>query len=102
MRVDWRDLAIKDLDEIHIQIGLRKGVKFANRLIDRIFDKSALLESFPKMGAIQQSLEDLEIRYLIEGDYKILYRINLIVGIIEILSVFDTRQDPSKMLSKED
>jgi hypothetical protein len=47
-------------------------------------------------------LESLKIRYLIEGNYKILYQINASRGLIEILAVFDTRQDPSKMLSKEE
>jgi plasmid stabilization system protein ParE len=47
-------------------------------------------------------LESLKIRYLIEGNYKILYQINDSRGLIEILAVFDTRQDPSKMLSKEE
>jgi len=62
-----------------------------------------LLENFPEIGAVEKSkmLESLKIRYLIEGNYKILYQINDSRGLIEILAVFDTRQDPSKMLSKE-
>ena len=56
------------------------------------------------MGAIQEShsTERFKIRYIVEGQYKILYQINAEKGLIEILSVFNTLQDPSKMLSKEE
>jgi hypothetical protein len=56
------------------------------------------------MGAIEQELlkRGLNIRYLVESNYKIFYSINQVKGVFEILSVFDTRQNPSKVLSKED
>ncbi len=56
-----------------------------------------LLKEFPKMGQIEENLESLGLghRYLIEGNYKIIYRIQ--GKIISITDIFDTRQDPEKM-----
>lgn len=104
MRVDWKEPAIDDVDEIYERLKIRQSKSFADKVIDKIFDKTALLENFPEMGTIQENrnAEEFKVRYLVEGNYKILYQINASKGIVEILSVFDTRQDPSKMLSKEE
>ena len=104
MRVDFSDEAILKLEEIHARIKIYQSEDFADAVIDRIFDKTQLLLDFPAMGAIERNkvFGDSKTRYLLEGYYKILYQINLNQGIIEVISVFDTRQDPSKMLSKEE
>ena len=104
MRVFWTVDAEIDLIETFNHLKLKNNESFADKVIDKIFNKSFLLENFPEMGAIQEnhSAEGLKVRYLVEGKHKILYQIDASKGVIEILAVFDTRQDPSKMLSKED
>ncbi len=103
MKVDFSDEAITILEEIHENLRVFRGLKFADGVVDKIFDKTQLLVEFPEMGTIEQNkaLKGLKIRYILEGFYKVLYQINANKGIIEIISIFDTRQDPSKMLSKE-
>lgn len=104
MRVYWEDEAANNLEKIHKFLEIHFSRSFADKIIDRIFSKTELLEEFPEMGAIEQELlkHGLNIRYLVESNYKIFYSINQVKGVVEILSVFDTRQNPSKMLSKED
>jgi plasmid stabilization system protein ParE len=104
MRVFWTIDAENDLINTFNYLKFKHNEAFADKVIDKIFNKSFLLENFPEMGAVEKSkmLENLEIRYLVEGNYKILYQINNSKGLVEILAVFDTRRDPSKMLSKEE
>jgi plasmid stabilization system protein ParE len=104
MRIYWEDEASNDLEKIQEFLEIHFGKNFANKVIDKIFTKTELLENFTEMGTIQQSIQDkgLSIRYLVESNYKILYQINASKGLVEILAIFDTRQDPSKMLSKEE
>ena len=52
---------------------------------------------FPLMGQKEEFLFDYkeEFRYLVEGNFKIIYWIN--EEIIRISAVFDTRQNPEKL-----
>jgi toxin ParE1/3/4 len=52
---------------------------------------------FPLMGQKEDFLFDYkaDFRYLVEGNYKIIYWIN--GEVIRISSVFDTRQNPEKL-----
>jgi plasmid stabilization system protein ParE len=104
MKVDFSDEAIIILEEIHENLRVFRDLKFADGVVDKIFDKTQLLVEFPEMGTIEQSkaYKALKVRYLIEGFYKIFYQIDAKRGIIEVISVFDTRQNPSKMLSKKE
>ena len=104
MRIDWTLDAENDLINISDYIQKKTNPTKAIKLIDKIINKTELLEKFPQMGSVDNhpAVEGFKVRYLIEDKYKILYRINAIKGIIEILSVFNTHQDPSKMLSKKE
>ena len=103
MRIDWTLDAENDLIDISDYVQNKISSIRATKLIDKIINKVELLEKFPQMGSIENNsaVERFKVRYLIEDKYKILYRIDASKGIIEILSVFHTQQDPSKMLSKE-
>ena len=52
----------------------------------------------PERGAIEPMLahREGEYRYLIEGNYKIIYRIADSETVL-VVNIFDTRQDPSRM-----
>lgn len=58
------------------------------------------LYPIPKSGQIELELEKLHqhYRYLLIGNYKIIYRIE--TDFIIINDVFDTRQNPNKILDK--
>jgi plasmid stabilization system protein ParE len=64
---------------------------------DAIIAKADKLIENPYMGQLEEYLEHLEKshRRIIEGNYKIIYRIE--GEVIYITDIFDSRQDPSKM-----
>jgi len=55
------------------------------------------LETFPESGARQEFLSNQhkQYLYLIEWNYKVIYRIE--EQVIYIIQIFDSRQDPNKM-----
>lgn len=62
-----------------------------------MLDKADNLVSSPKAGQIEKYLQHLDRshRRLIEGHFKIIYRLE--GELIYITDFFDTRQDPKKM-----
>jgi len=87
-------------------IGLEESLKFIapkipyEKLIeirDKILDAVDTLLLQPKKGQKEPFLEHLKLehRRLVEGHYKIIYRI--VDEYIYITDIFDSRQDPEKM-----
>lgn len=64
---------------------------------DKILDAADTLLEQPLAGQKEYLLEHLELdhRRLVEGHYKIIYRV--IDEYIYITDIFDSRQDPAKM-----
>ena len=62
-----------------------------------IFTSTKKLINNPLIGALEENLKDLnqEYRYLVEGNYKIIYII--INDSVFITDIFDCRQNPEKM-----
>ena len=100
MIVVWSDSAIDDIQEIHDYYSSTVNLKVANKIIDKIVEKSIFLENNPRIGQIEELLEhkQIEIRYLVEGNYKIVYWID--DNNVIIATVFDCRQDPIKLKNK--
>jgi len=69
----------------------------AIRIRKYIEERMLVLEQFPRIGAIEEQLSNLGLghRYLVEGNYKIIYRID--GENIYITDIFHASQDPSKM-----
>jgi toxin ParE1/3/4 len=51
------------------------SVKYAETLVDKIFEKARLLENHPHMGRIVSELGREDIRELIYKQYRVVYRI---------------------------
>lgn len=93
----WSDSAIEDLQKIHDYFNSTANLKVANKIVDTIVDKSITLENNPKIGQIEKLLKhkQKEIRYLVCGNYKIVYWIEN--KFVIIATIFDCRQDPKKL-----
>ena len=98
--VVWSDNAIEELRSIYDYLYFNVSKKVADKISNAIVDKTLLLEQTPRVGQKEEMLAHLnkEIRYLIEGNYKIVYWID--DDIISIATVFDCRMDPKKLKSK--
>ena len=68
-------------------------------MVKGITNEAKNLSDYPKMGQVEELLRDRtqNFRYLVHTNYKIIYWINLDKKRIEIVDVFDCRQNPTKM-----
>ena len=101
VKLDWTPFALKSLDQIKDYIEQEThsetiAIKYINKLIDR----AGQLQSFPDSGSEEQLLKHLKqnSRYLVEGNYKIIYqyRDNYVI----ITDVFHTKQYPVKIIKR--
>lgn len=89
MTVVWTEHALRCLSEIEAYIAEddpAAAVIFTERLIRR----TDLLIDQPQAGRLVPEVPGRELRELIEGNYRIVYRIN--VNVVEILTVFEAHK----------
>ena len=104
LKIVWTKFAISELKSIYEFYKYKAGISVAEKIKKRIFIKVKQLQNHPLSGAIEENLfkTEYDYRYLVEGNYKIIYRIeNKDVFIIDI---FDCRRNPQDMkysLNKE-
>lgn len=103
LTVFWTRFAENKLDDIFDYYESRVSTRTARRLINGIIDKTIGIEENPFMGQKENLLSDYpqDFRYLIFKSYKIIYWINQDKNRIDIVNVFDTRQNPLKMKNIE-
>lgn len=96
--VIWSDEAITDLEIIYDFVSIQSQ-KAAQGIIEAILRRSKQLEDFPESGARHENLKNrqLEYRFLIEGNYKIVYRYQPEIHTVYITVIFDTRKNPEKL-----
>jgi plasmid stabilization system protein ParE len=96
-RIIWTNFAISEFKNIFLYYRMIAGEKIAEKIRRSIFSATKPLIKQPLLGALEENLADLNQghRYIIEGNYKIIYRV--INDEIYITDIFDCRQNPSKM-----
>lgn len=95
-KVEWSKRALNDLDYIHEQHANYSTSK-ADKLLEILLEKSDQLYDHPRLGQRESSQDGRpeEIRYLVYQIYKVIYAV--FEDCVTIITVFDTRQDPSKL-----
>lgn len=96
-QIIWTNFAISELKNIYLYYRMIAGEKVANKIRKSVFNVTKQLVKQPLTGAVEENLFELKQghRYLVEGNYKIIYRI--IGNEIYITDVFDCRQNPQKL-----
>ena len=74
VEVKFTDQALKNLEEIAIYIS-RESSFYASLQLQKIYDRTDKLEKFPLIGRIVPELNVKSIREIIEGYYRIIYRV---------------------------
>jgi toxin ParE1/3/4 len=99
--VIWSDSAIEDLQNIFDYYLVKANRKTALKITNFLVDRTLALEYNPRIGQIEELLQHRkeEIRYIIEGNYKIIYFIE--DSFLVISTVFDCRQSPEKLLKRK-
>ncbi|MBX2895478.1 MAG: type II toxin-antitoxin system RelE/ParE family toxin [Cyclobacteriaceae bacterium] len=98
-QVIWSNEALNDLEIIYDFLA-EKSPQAAQRIVESILSRAGQLESFPESGARLDpiKLNENDYRYLVEGNYKIIYTYRILNRVVYIATVFDTRFDPEKLV----
>lgn len=91
VRINWTFQAKDDLKSIAEYIS-RDSRKYAKLQILRIRDRTRLLKSQTYLGKIVSEIDKENIRELIEGRYRIIYKI-VSKNQIDILTIHHTARD---------
>lgn len=89
MRVHWTNTTIDHLLSIYEYVSHDSDV-YADRLMDRLTRRSQQIGTFPRSGRSVPEYEAPDIREVIEGSYRIIYRIKK--EQIDVLAVIHSAQ----------
>ena len=74
MIVRWTDAAQNHLAAIHSYIA-QNSPEYAHRTVDRLTKRTHQIAVYPKSGRVVPEYESSDLREIIEGSYRIIYRI---------------------------
>ena len=89
MNVHWTNTAIEHLLSIYEHIANDSEI-YADWVIDRLTRRSDDIKQFPEMGRRVPEYDRKDTREILEGSYRIIYRIK--EDQIDVLAVFHGRQ----------
>ncbi len=75
MNVLWTQTAIEHLAAIHKCIA-QDSLPYARRMVDRITVRTCQIDGSPNTGQKVPAHEDPNIRALVEGPYRLLYKLD--------------------------
>ena len=93
VRIKWTKQSKEDLKSVADYISI-DSVKYAKLQVVRIRTRTSILKNHLHAGKITPELNDPDIRELIEGNYRIIYRI-LSENHIDILTIHHSARDLS-------
>jgi len=88
--VRWTQQSIEDIENIAAYIS-KDSKKYAVIQVQEFFEAATILESYPRAGRIVPEVGDKNIRELIIGSYRLIYRAKDL-ELIEILTVYHSRR----------
>ena len=99
LKIYWTDFAKSELQTIFEYYFKKASPRVAQELIESIIQHTKNLSTHESIGVKEPLLKEREkeFRYLVFKNYKIIYWHNLEKNRIDIVDVFDTRQNPIKM-----
>lgn len=98
-QVIWSNFAEKQLDEIFDYYSTNASLRIAQELLISLIHSTELIANNPYIGQVEELLKERseQYRYLVQGNYKIIYSVDREQVSIKIADIFDTRQNPVKM-----
>ncbi len=96
VRLNWVLNANNDLKDIFEYISI-DSKRFAELQIKRIYKRTQILKLQPKAGRIVPEIERENIRELVEGNYRIVYRIKS-ESEVDILLVHHVARDLTRRI----
>jgi plasmid stabilization system protein ParE len=99
-KIRWTEKASSNLEGIFEYIS-RDSKWYAARYVKALIRATKRLETMPRSGRIVPELEDPELREVIYGNYRIVYRVSEVDGDVEILAVVHGARDMSRAFRQE-
>ena len=90
VEVRWTPQSLEDIENIAEYIS-NDSMKFAIIQVQDFFEAAEILENFPKAGRVVPELSNRDVRELIVGFYRLIYRIKS-DRLVEILTVYHSRR----------
>ncbi len=90
VQIIWTELALSELEHIKEYISF-DSIVYAKNVVLKIRNKVKILKQFPKRGGRIPEIELENYRQLIEGNYRIMYKISN--NKVYILSIFHGARD---------
>ena len=99
LKIYWTNFSKKELQKIFEYYKENGSLKIARKLVGGITQETKILQKQFQIGQKEELLIDRkqEFRYLVYKNYKIIYWLNSDKKRIEIVDVFDARQNPTKI-----
>ncbi len=72
VKIVWTGLSVEDLHEIFEYIS-ENSIQYAKITVDRIYKRTNQISSNPKSGRIVPEINDVLLRELIIGKYRLIY-----------------------------
>jgi len=88
--VRWTDQSLEDIENIAEFIA-KDSQKYARIQVQRFFERTEILLTHPKSGRVVPEINDEAIRELIQGNYRIIYRI-VSRNHIDIITIHHSRR----------
>ncbi len=75
IKIHWTERALSDLERIFEYHLLVAGLTIARKMATQIAERIEILKRHPRIGPVEEQLEymPIEHRYLVIGNYKIIY-----------------------------
>lgn len=96
VRVKWLNSAKNDLKEIYNFISLDSR-KYAKLQVEKIKSRTEILKTQSHIGKVNEEYNHVSVRELIEGNYRIIYRI-VSDSEIHILMIHHSARDLNRRL----
>ena len=91
MKLIWSKRALGDLDQIGSFIAIDSPEK-ARKHLQLLIDRTKDLIQFPESGRVVPEFGNNKIKELIEGNYRIVYKIDSSAKTITLLTVFESHR----------
>ncbi|MBL7789015.1 MAG: type II toxin-antitoxin system RelE/ParE family toxin [Chitinophagales bacterium] len=96
VKIVWTDEAMKNMLDIHDYIVHRGSKFYAAQTLRKIKSHVKVLSKYIRIGKIVPEFNAENIRELIEGNYRIVYRVKD-DELAEIISVYHSYRDMNKL-----
>lgn len=99
LKLNWTVFARGELYKIFQYYKSKSSLKTAISTVEEISKQLLILEKFPFIGQKEELLADSkqDFRYFLYSNHKIVYYVNLELNLVEIVDIFDCRQEPLKI-----